>query len=179
VLPGFLRGIVADEIDRLKDEARASVRAVVRGVLLVCAALFLLLVSLLFVMLGAYDSMSLVLPHWMAGVIVALASVVFALLLLAAAAMGSRRRRSRRQRAEAQRIAEAEAKRREELQAAMELGASASAAAGSAAREFLRSHRPTSFSLAVSAFVAGLVAARTTGGRAPGRRRKAREERLD
>jgi membrane protein implicated in regulation of membrane protease activity len=170
-LSSFLRGIVAGEADRLKQEARAAVRAGVRATLLVCAALFLLLTSLLFVMLGAYDSMAFVVPHWLAGVIVALGAVAMALLLLAIAAMGSRRRRSRRERAEARRIAEAEAVRREELQAAVELGASASAAAGSAAREFLRTHRPSSFGLTVSAFVAGLVAARATGRRpAAGRR---------
>jgi uncharacterized membrane protein YdfJ with MMPL/SSD domain len=175
-LSSFLRGIVAGEADRLKQEVRAAIRAGVRAVLLVGAALFLLLSSLLFVMLGAYHSMAFVLPPWLAGVIVALGAVAMALLLLALVLMGGRRRRTRRERAEMERLAEAQASRREDLRTAVELGASASAVAGGAAREFLRSHRPSGYGLATSAFVAGLVAARVSGRRPPRRGRAARDD---
>jgi len=170
VLSRLLRETVAGEVDRAKLELRSAAVTAVRAFLLVGTALGLLVASLLFVMLGAYHSMALELQPWLAGVLVAMGAVVFALLLLWLAARSGRRRRSRRARAEARRRAEAEAARREELQAAVEMGAAATTAAGNATREFLRSHRPSSFNLAVSAFVAGLVASRVSGRRGPRRR---------
>jgi MFS family permease len=172
---GLLRETVAAEVDRGKREVRRAVLVAVRSFLLVGAALGMLLASLLFVMLGAYHSMVLEMPPWLAGVVVAAGALIVALLLLWLAALSGRRRRSRRVRAEARDRALEDAARREELQAAVEMGAAASAAAGTAARDFLSSHRPSSFSLTVSAFVVGLVMSRMSGRRESRRGRDAEE----
>jgi hypothetical protein len=165
----FLRELVAGEADRLKYQARVLVRTAARKAVLVCGALVLLLTGLLFVMLGAYHSLARDLEPWQAGGVVALGAAAVALLLLGLASLGGGGSQRRRDRQEARRRELAAAERREELQAAVELGAAASTAAGSAARDFLRSHRPSTFNVALSAFLAGLVASRASRRSPPAR----------
>ncbi|MFU8817258.1 MAG: hypothetical protein ACNA7W_18065 [Pseudomonadales bacterium] len=163
-LLSVVRDSAASEVDRVKRQVRAAVRA---AVLLLVAAV-VLMVSLVFVMLGAYESMAEELPRWQAGALVGLGAVVFCLLLLALAKLGGGRRASRSSRRAAQARAEAaSSSRSEDIQAAVELGAAASAAAGGAARDFMRRHRPSALDLAVSAFVVGLVASRATRPKPP------------
>jgi cytochrome c biogenesis protein CcdA len=165
-----LLSIVRDSAASQVDQVKRQVRAAVRTAVLMSIAAIVLMVSLVFVMLGAYESMALQLPRWQAGALVGLGAVVFSLLLVALASIGGRRSQRRERAARAR--GRAVANRNEDLQAAVEMGAAASAAAGGAARDFLRSHRPSLVDLAVSAFVAGLVASRAT-------RRKQRRERVE
>jgi hypothetical protein len=159
----FLRDTVAGEADRLKLQARALVRLAVRKAIFVGAAIVLLLAGLVFVMLGAYHSLDEEYASWQAGGLVALGAVAVSLLLLALARLGGGGRSYRQDRREARLREELAASRREELQAAVDLGTAASAAAGTVARDFLKSHRPSTFNMALSAFVAGLVASRAAG----------------
>lgn len=160
-LLSIVRDSAAAEVDRVKRQVRAAVRAGVR----MSIAAIVLLVSLVFVMLGAYESLALELPRWQAGALVALGAVVFSVLLLALGSMGGRRSQRRERAVQAR--GRVPASRNDDLQTAVEMGAAASAAAGGAARDFLRSHRPSFLDLAVSAFVAGLVASRATRRKQP------------
>jgi uncharacterized membrane protein YoaK (UPF0700 family) len=139
----FLRDAASVETERLRSQVRDAVRSLVLGVV----AGILFLVAVVFVLTGAYASLSEHLPAWQAGGVVGLSTLVVCLfLLLLSKGSGARpasRRRYRRPSAE-------------DLEATAELGAAAS----DAARDFVRDHRPSGVQLTLAAFVAGLLASR-------------------
>lgn len=155
---GFIRDAASVEADRVKAQVRGAVRSLVLSVI---AAVFLL-IGVVFVLTGAYATLSDLMPAWQAGGLVGLGALVICLLLLALANRRGAAGRSRRPgRGLPRSVSRPSA---EDLEATADMGAAAS----TAAREFVRQHRPTGFELTLAAFVVGLVASR-------GSRRRPRE----
>jgi hypothetical protein len=148
----FIRAAASTETDRVK----AQVRAAIRSLVLMVVAGILLVIGLVFALTGTYASLSERIPSWQAGALVALVALAVCLLLMLLARRSGRRptppRPVRPQRPTA-----------EDLEATAELGAAAS----TAAREFVRRHRPSGLQLTLAALVAGLVASRRSRRREP------------
>lgn len=146
----FLREAASLETDRVKAQLRTAVRSVV----LTVVAGLLLLVGIVFVLTGAYVSLSEQMPAWQAGGAVGLGMLAVCLLLLAGARRGGRG--GGRSGSRSARSTDHARPSAEDLEAAADLGAAAS----DAAHEFVRDHRPSGLQLTLAAFVAGLVASR-------------------
>ena len=137
---------------------KAQVQAGVRSLALAMLAGIVLLIGIVFTLVGAYASLAETMPSWQAGAFVGLGALVVCLILLLLA----RRRpapRAPRHPAPAPRARPTA----EELEATAELGVAAS----TAARNFVREHRPSTVQLILAAFVVGLVASRKPRRRGP------------
>lgn len=140
----FVREAASAEAERV----RAQVRAAVRSAVLALLAGVILLVGIVFALAGLYGSLAERMPDWQAGGWIGLGTLVICLLLLLMAKRGSPPARP-----PAPRVSRPQA---EDLEATAELGAAAS----TAAREFVRTHRPSGIDLTIAAFVVGMIASR-------------------
>lgn len=150
-LSSLLRHAAAGEAERLKVQVRRAIQSLV--VMLVVA--LLMVTALVFVMVGAYQSLALRLPPWQAGCLVALGTALASLLLLL---LVSRRGRSARS-VPPRRRPPAASLSEEDVEAVAELGASAG--------DFMRRRRPRGVELTAAAFLVGLVSSWVSSRRRP------------
>jgi membrane protein implicated in regulation of membrane protease activity len=151
---------------KLLKEALASVLAdikdtisrTLRSFALLLIAAVLLLLGLLFLMFGAYESLSANFAPWQAGAMIALAVLVVALLLVIlskAAGPGSRKGSARARQSKVQ--AESQRSPDTDVQAAV------AAEIGASIGEVLRRRRPRALEVVVAAFIAGMLFSRRDG----------------
>lgn len=151
----FIRAAASAETDRVKAQVQAAVRSLVLTVL----AGLVLLIGVVFALVGAYASLAESMPSWQAGAWVGLGALIVCLLLLL---IGRGRRRPRSTPGRPGKVPRTRPTA-EDLEATAELGLAAS----TAARDFVRQHRPSAFQLMLAAFVVGMVASRTPRRRRP------------
>lgn len=143
-LPRLVRDLVANETARLRE----NVFDAVKGLILLLLAGLTGLVAVVFVLVGTYASLAEKLPSWQAGGIVALIALVVAgLVLLSSRSLLEGRRPAPPARPREDALADA-------LRQATEHGREAGEALSRAGL--------TSLDVTLAAFVAGLVASRTT-----------------
>ncbi len=147
-LSSLLRHAAAGEAERLKAQVRTAIQSLV--VMVVVA--MLMVTALVFVMVGAYQSLALTLPPWQAGCLVALGTALVSLLLLLLVSRRGRRVPPRRRQPAA-------SYSEEDIEAVAELGVSAG--------EFMRRRRPRGVELTAAAFVVGLVSSWASSRRRP------------
>jgi Kef-type K+ transport system membrane component KefB len=161
----MIRQAASGEAARLGERVKTEIRALVKALVLLMVAGVLLLAGLIFLLLGAYETLALHMPAWQAGGLVALGTLLVCLLLVAMAGSGRSGRRGGAAGARAPTGAGAAAAAAEEARAEAAVRAQSAAELGAAAGDFVRSHRPSGLDLTVGAFVAGLLASRSSARR--------------
>jgi small-conductance mechanosensitive channel len=164
--------LLKDTIAAAIDEVRRAVRTTIRSAIFMLVAAVLLVIGLMFLMLGIYDSLAAELPAWAAGGIVLILLLLLALVCMLLAARGGRVRRARRGRRgpSADDVRDrsdgrhssgrrGDSKEDIDLAVAAELGASV--------WDVLKQRRPRGIEMMVAAFVAGMLLSRRERRRPP------------
>jgi uncharacterized membrane protein len=143
--------LVQEALATATSGLKQNVRGVLRSLVFTLVAGAVLLLGLIFLLVGVYQSMAENMPAWQAGALIALAALVVAALLVLLSRFGRGRRRSRPRvdvRDEEIRV------QRDQIDqvVAAELGASV--------WELLKRRRPRALEMAVASFVAGLLMSR-------------------
>jgi uncharacterized membrane protein len=143
--------LVQEALATATSDLKQKVRGALRSLVFALVAGAVLLLGLIFLLVGAYQSMAENMPAWQAGAVIALAALVVAALLVLLSRVGRGRRRERARvlvRDEEIRV------QRDQIDqvVAAELGASV--------WELLKRRRPRALEMTVASFVAGLLMSR-------------------